>query len=175
MDELSEFRHRIQTASRRRRRKKQAAPLFSVLLIASVVASGYFLSWLDRASFFRWGGVEANVSFTFCAGRLQPNCVIDGDTIHYDGTRIRIADIDAPETHQAQCASELALGDRATERLLELLNAGPFELVRQGYRNLDVYGRELRVIERDGRSLGDILVSEGLARRWDGARHPWCE
>jgi hypothetical protein len=27
---------------------------------------------------------------------------------------------------------------------------------------------------RNGRSLGAMLVDEGLARRWDGARHPWC-
>jgi endonuclease YncB( thermonuclease family) len=27
---------------------------------------------------------------------------------------------------------------------------------------------------RDGRSLGDQLVSEGLARTWSGRREPWC-
>jgi hypothetical protein len=27
---------------------------------------------------------------------------------------------------------------------------------------------------RDGQSLGLTLVSEGLAREWDGARRPWC-
>jgi endonuclease YncB( thermonuclease family) len=30
------------------------------------------------------------------------------------------------------------------------------------------------VLVRDGRSLGDILVSEGLARTWSGRRQPWC-
>lgn len=29
------------------------------------------------------------------------------------------------------------------------------------------------VFMRDGRSIGDILVSEGLARTWTG-RQPWC-
>jgi micrococcal nuclease len=166
---------RAQPRIRRRRRRRIAAPWLLIVVVAASLGVAYFQTWLDRSSLFQWGGVEANASFTLCAEQRQPNCVIDGDTIHYNGTRICVADIDAPETHNAQCASELALGERATERLLELLNDGPFFFVRQGARDLDVYGRELRVIERDGRSLGGILVSEGLARLWDGARHPWCE
>jgi endonuclease YncB( thermonuclease family) len=55
----------------------------------------------------------------------------------------------------------------------QLLNAGPFE-VELYARDEDQYGRKLQVITRDGRSLGQILVAEGLARNWDGARHPWC-
>ena len=35
-------------------------------------------------------------------------------------------------------------------------------------RNEDRYGRKLRVVVRNGRSLGDWLVSEGLARTWGG-------
>jgi endonuclease YncB( thermonuclease family) len=57
--------------------------------------------------------------------------------------------------------------------LLELINAGPIELVRRG-RDEDRYGRKLRVIARHGRSLSDTLVAEGLARRWDGRRRSWC-
>jgi micrococcal nuclease len=47
-------------------------------------------------------------------------------------------------------------------------------VVRSGLRDEDRYGRKLRTIERDGRSLGDVLVAEGLARPWDGARRSWC-
>jgi endonuclease YncB( thermonuclease family) len=100
--------------------------------------------------------------------------VIDGDTIRYRGLTIRLKDIDAPETHEPKCPSELALGRRATDRLLELINAGPFEVVYTGGRDQDRYGRKLRAIERSGRSLGEDLVAEGLARRWDGARRSWC-
>jgi endonuclease YncB( thermonuclease family) len=103
-----------------------------------------------------------------------PNCVIDGDTIRLGGVKIRLEDIDAPEVFSPKCASELARGNRATERLLALLNQGPFELVRTGRRDRDRYGRKLRTLERSGRSLGAVLVAEGLARPWDGARHPWC-
>jgi endonuclease YncB( thermonuclease family) len=115
----------------------------------------------------------ASGGFELCARRRQANCVIDGDTIRYGGVKIRLADIDTPEVFSPKCASEAALGERATERLLALLNAGPIELVPID-RDADRYGRKLRVIERHGRSLGETLVAEGLARRWDGARRSWC-
>ena len=66
------------------------------------------------------------------------------------------------------------VGEQATQRLLQLMNGGPFDVVSVGNRDEDRYGRKLRVIERDGRSLGAVLISEGLARRWDGARRSWC-
>jgi endonuclease YncB( thermonuclease family) len=100
--------------------------------------------------------------------------VIDGDTIRYRGVKIRLADIDTPEIFSPKCASEAARGQRATERLLELINAGSFDLVPSGSRDQDRYGRKLRILVRNGRSLGDTLVAEGLARRWDGARRSWC-
>ena len=101
------------------------------------------------------------------------NCVVDGDTFDYAGQRIRIADIDTPEVFSPRCAYEKRLGEAATRRLQELLNAGPFELERID-RDEDVYGRKLRVVTRDGRSLGAVLVAERLAHAWDGRKHPWC-
>jgi endonuclease YncB( thermonuclease family) len=118
--------------------------------------------------------VPGSGSFPHCSQANQRNCVVDGDTIRYGGVKIRLADIDAPEVFSPKCASEAALGRRATQRLVDLMNAGPFEVVRAGGRDEDVYGRKLRVIERDGRSVADTLVTEGLARRWDGARRGWC-
>ena len=112
--------------------------------------------------------------FTICARARRPDCVIDGDTIRLGGIKIRLEDIDAPEVFSPKCPSELARGNRATQRLLELINQGPFELVQTGARDEDRYGRKLRTLARAGRSLGAMLVAEGLARPWDGARHPWC-
>jgi len=99
--------------------------------------------------------------------------VIDGDTFDFAGERIRILDIDTPETHPARCAYEAELGARATERLRQLL-AQPFELQANG-RDEDRYGRKLRVVLVRGRSVGDQLVREGLARRYEGRRRPWCD
>lgn len=103
-----------------------------------------------------------------------PAHVIDGDTFDHAGMRIRIADIDTPEV-LGQCPHETALAARATQRLRTLLAAGPFELHAIGNgRDEDRYGRKLRIVTRGGRSLGDVLVAEGLARTWTGRREPWC-
>jgi endonuclease YncB( thermonuclease family) len=113
--------------------------------------------------------------FRLCKGSNRKNCVVDGDTIWYGGMKIRISDIDTPEISRPKCEAEGALGHRAKNRLLELLNTGPFEVIQVGSRDKDRYGRKLRVIIRDGQSLGSILIAEGLARRWDGARRSWCQ
>lgn len=118
--------------------------------------------------------VAGSYVFRLCGRRPYRNCVIDGDTFYFRGESIRLADIDAPETNPPRCAREAALGAAATERLRALLADGPFEIRRAGFRDTDRYGRKLRTVERDGRSLGAILVSEGLARQWTGRRLPWC-
>ena len=98
--------------------------------------------------------------------------ITDGDTFRYRGEKIRIADIDTPEV-RGRCAYERDLAAQATARMEELLQAGPFEM--HGIdRDEDQYGRKLRVVTRDGRSLGDQLVAEGLARTGTGRREPWC-
>ena len=51
--------------------------------------------------------------------------LIDGDTIDVDGTRIRIVQIDAPETFRPRCENELVLGLTAKERLRALLDSCP--------------------------------------------------
>lgn len=148
------------------------------MVLAAVLVAGA-LAW-QPVSLWAFGaisraapGAAVSIRFHQCAGASDTNCVIDGDTVRFSGMTVRIADIDTPETRDYGCASEKALGDRATRRMRELLNAGPFTV--GGYpRDEDVYGRKLRILTRDGVSLGEMLVAEGLARKWDGARHPWC-
>ena len=112
-------------------------------------------------------------SVALCAEGPRTTCVVDGDTFWLNGEKVRIADINAPETHGSGCPAEQALGDRTTRRLIVLLNAGPFTLETEG-RATDRYGRALRVVRRGGRSLGGQLVSEGLAEPWRGRRSDWC-
>jgi micrococcal nuclease len=111
--------------------------------------------------------------FAACVGSHRITCVVDGDTFWYNAVKIRIADINTPEVSEPQCAYEARLGAQATERLTELLNAGPFSLwpVERAY---DKYHRRLLVVKRGGHSLGDTLVAEGLAERWQGYRRNWC-
>ncbi|OOG67252.1 hypothetical protein B0E45_21485 [Sinorhizobium sp. A49] len=115
---------------------------------------------------------QAN-QFYFC-GIRNDNCVIDGATFRYHGEIVRVADIDAPRTKQAGCDGERARGFYAKQRLRELLNAGDFRLIEAIGRDDDKASEKLRVVMRDGRSLGSILVSEGLVRPWKGQSTPWC-
>jgi endonuclease YncB( thermonuclease family) len=117
---------------------------------------------------------SGQVTFGECYTALQRTCVIDGDTIRLRGEKIRLLDIDAPEVHDYKCAAEKERGDRATRRLVEILNSSTVSIVRKGSRDVDQYGRSLRLVLIDGRSAGGILVSEGLARPWTGKRRPWC-
>lgn len=111
--------------------------------------------------------------FALCGAAPRTTCVVDGDTFWLAGEKVRLADINAPETHGAECPAELAMGEAATRRLIALLNAGPFDLSAEG-RERDRYGRLLRVASRHGRSLGAQLVAEGLAEPWRGRRSHWC-
>lgn len=113
------------------------------------------------------GSETHHAQFSLCHSGGGINCVVDGDTFWNDGQKIRIADIDTPETHPARCAAEAELGNRATKRLQELLNAGSFTLTPIG-RDADKYGRKLRIVGRSGSSVGAQLVSEGLARPYAG-------
>lgn len=115
----------------------------------------------------------AAATFALCAEPPRITCVVDGDTFWLNGEKVRLADINAPETHSAGCPAEQVLGDKATRRLIVLLNSGPFSLEIAG-RATDRYGRALRVATRGGRSLGQQLVSEGLAEPWRGKRSDWC-
>lgn len=111
--------------------------------------------------------------FSVCAGGPRIDCVVDGDTFYLDGVKIRVADIDTPETGQPKCRQEAQLGARATLRFQQLLNDGPIELATIE-RDADRYGRKLRTVHGGGRSLGDVLVAEGLAHRWIGRKQSWC-
>ena len=113
-------------------------------------------------------------SFGFCHTGGGTNCVVDGDTIWIAGQNVRVADIDAPETHDYRCPQEKVLGDRATQRLHQLVNSGPMTLEPIGDRDADSYGRKLRLVMVNGASVGDTLVSEGLARYYEGGKRPWC-
>jgi micrococcal nuclease len=113
--------------------------------------------------------------FASCVGAHRVTCVVDGDTIWYRREKIRVADINAPELMHPSCAFEARLAAAATARLTALLNAGAFALEPWPARRIDRYGRSLYVLTRGGRSLGLVLVNEGLAERWKGYRGSWCD
>lgn len=153
------------------------ARFFAVVVGASAATFIGMLGWDRLASLGTASASSTSTAiarnFSICSSGKRTTCVVDGDTFWLDGVKIRIADIDTPEIGQPKCEAERERGQRATRRLGELLNAGPFELKASG-RDEDRYGRKLRVVVRGGKSIGDQLVAEGLARTWSGRREPWC-
>ena len=115
-----------------------------------------------------------NATFLYCAGSIRTTCIVDGDTFWLSGEKIRVSDIDTPELSSPRCEADRVKGEAAKRRLQEILNAGPFSMVA-GWRDEDQHGRKLRMVTRDGRSIGEVLVGESLARRWEGSRGSWCD
>lgn len=99
---------------------------------------------------------------------------VDGDTIDIGNQRFRLVGFDTPETYRARCSYEKALGDMATARLREMIrNAGIVDVVVLPGR--DRYGRGLARLFVAGSDVRDLLISEGLARPYNGGRRSsWC-
>lgn len=138
------------------------------------------IAWEQRARALDGAGAATSgsaaavrASFGYCSAGGGSNCVIDGDTFRINGEKVRIAGIDAPETHPSRCAGEARLGNAATERLHALLNNGAVTMTPID-RDRDVYGRLLRNVAVDGADVGEAMVGAGVARDYAGGRRPWC-
>lgn len=147
-------------------------------IAAFVMTSDHFgrTEWPDRHELGQPALTEAHrgdphrADFTMCIGPVRANCVVDGDTFWFENIKFRLADIDAPEIFEPECAGEARTGEMAKASLPGLLNAGAFTLIA-GERDEDRFGRKLRVVARNDVSLGEVLVREG----WDdaGATRHW--
>jgi endonuclease YncB( thermonuclease family) len=153
-----------------------AAAIVSVCALGYVVAdqnlpNGGDISGL-MASPVGFAG-ERRVHFEMCA-RDRYTCIVDGDTIWLDGVNLRLEGYDTPEPYTAICggAAEQALAKRASARFRELLNANAFTVTTGGLDNTGE--RTLATIRIGGRDVGDILIEEGLARRWPDGQEWWC-
>ncbi len=164
-----------------KRRNRTGISAFAVLLVALPLAAFVAVFTFDgppvsSAAVFSGQTLAADpfsTHFSRCGTGARYSCVVDGDTLWFKGEKVRVADINTPEISSPDCSFELKLGEQATERFIALLNQGAFDLV-QVERDEDRYGRKLRVVTRGGRSLGEQLVTEGLAERWTGHRRNWC-
>lgn len=168
MGNVVQFRRRV--PKRRMRRRWSSRAVLAIAAVMLALLGGAFVVANNRSPV---SGATVARDFTLCETGVRINCVVDGDTFWMDGTKIRIQDINAPEIGEPKCNVERALGYRATQRLLTLLNDGAFQMWA-GLRDEDKYGRKLRTVSRNGKSLGSILIDEGLAHRWEGAKRSWC-
>ncbi len=176
-----DFRDKLNKQRDKRRRKGGMLGLgaFSIVFAGGMLALNWPMSGLtpiassEIAPKLSLMTGSSPTRFELC-GITRRTCIVDGDTFWLEGEKIRIADIDTPEISEPKCDSEYQLGMKATYRLRDLLNEGSFEVRPAGNRDEDRFGRKLRIVVRRGRSLGDQLVSEGLAHTWTGHREPWC-
>lgn len=117
--------------------------------------------------------VTLRAEFGFCHEGGGTNCVVDGDTFWAGGKKVRIAGIEAPETHEPRCAEELLRGKAATRKLQDLLNSGAVTLTADD-RGEDQHGRLLRHVSVNNEDVGRTLIRLGLAREYAGSKMSWC-
>lgn len=133
-------------------------PRFSLplLAIAALIVAGNILEKTDLSD------EPARIASSAFDLRCQNPRVIDGDTIHCNGERVRLTNIDAPELpgHCSQgrrCVS--GNPDRARDMLTRLTRG--VVVCRSAGR--DRYGRVLATCESAGRDLSCAMVESGNA------------
>lgn len=109
-----------------------------------------------------------------CGAGQGENCVVDGDTFWLSGRKIRLANVDAPDSDNARCPAEVARARDAVDTLARLLDRQPIEIRAEGR---DRYGRLLATIKTPEGDVGRNLVRFNVAVPWDVARTAetdWC-
>lgn len=82
--------------------------------------------------------------------------VIDGDTIHVDGERVRIFGLDCPEKRDP--------GGPLAKRTLILMLEGKTIMLKR--RELDRYGRTVAKVFADGRDVTCSMIRAGVCREF---------
>jgi hypothetical protein len=115
---LREMAEIIRLKARRRGRIGPRLSLFSIVFVSTFLLA-LVVAWY-----------VASDATTTVATKITPNTiqVVDGDTIRTGGSVYRLAGFDTPETYQAKCPQERALGERATARLRMIVSRSALEL-----------------------------------------------
>lgn len=147
-------------------RKRDAILLFGPALALLAV----YAAWNRSSS--PGDGVPNDGSGQIAAAEIR---VIDGDTVEWQGVNYRLEGFDAPETLQADCEAERAMGE-ATASMLRSLILGADQIDVQVQPGTDKFGRGIALLLTDGEDVGQRLISQGLARPYEGGtRESWCE
>ncbi|KIT16589.1 thermonuclease family protein [Jannaschia aquimarina] len=148
------------------------ARILAVVWVATIALLAAF--WDHRGT----AAVEPVADIPLCRVG-QPNtfdktCIVDGDTIWLHGTNYRLKDFDTPEPRTNICGGfeEIDLARAATDRLHALLNSDSWTIETFGFDGTGQ--RTLATIRIAGEDVGDVLIREGLARRWPYGEEFWC-
>jgi micrococcal nuclease len=112
-----------------------------------------------------------DAGFMLCEALPHLTCVRSGDSFFLRGQLIELADVDTPRRYASECQAATQLSWKSALRLRDLLNSAPFELEGTEQRP---DGTQLRLVTRDGKSLGADLVAEGLAKDKSVEAPNWC-
>lgn len=111
--------------------------------------------------------------------------VIDGDTVAVDASadmppelaaiKVRLRDVDTPETWRPKCDRERAAGEAATAFAKRRIDEATSIVVRDpSYGKYG--GRVIANLVLDGRTLSDLLIEAGHGRPYAGGkRQGWCD
>ncbi|PDT32274.1 nuclease [Rhizobium sp. L9] len=129
---------------------------------------------------------------TMRVSQQQEFTVTDGDTVHVVGEAAgtRLVGFNTPEKFSPECEYERQQGERASARLRELVAHGTVRLTKvacacapgtEGTKKCN-HGRYCGTLLVDGKDVGSILISEGLAVPFVCGRtscpptpRPWCK
>ena len=100
--------------------------------------------------------------------------MIDGDTIRWNGERVRLLGYDTPEVFTPRCRAEKRNGEAAKAALSGLVQSAlSAELLISPRR--DRHGRILAALRLDGQDVAEWMIAAGLAVRYEGGRRrDWC-
>lgn len=109
----------------------------------------------------------------------QPVRVIDGDTIEVCNAsgpeRIRIANLDAPESFRPACAKEKLAGIQAKQAAIQFFVRPSVDLEIKR-RIVDKYGRSVADVSVNGIDFRQHMIAEGHGVEWKfNEKHDWCK
>lgn len=160
-----------QRRQRRRRPVQLARMMAPVLLLMAIAAATY--AFLNAGGIGQARPADSVRTVAITSGAIQ---VVDGDTVRFNGERLRLLVIDAPEIHSPRCAAEHQAGLEAQAALAGFLAHRLVEVQFSGRR--DVFGRPLVTLAVNGNDAGRHLLSRNLAIRYAWGRAIskvyWC-
>lgn len=109
----------------------------------------------------------------------QPVRVIDGDTIEVCNVsgpeRIRIANLDAPESYRPACSKEKFAGIAAKQAAIQFF-VRPIVNLEINRHSKDRYGRSVADVSVNGKDFRQHMIVAGHGVEWKfNEKHDWCK